>query len=99
MFVCSIKAGKKKWVIVALAVILVAVTVFLAFGKWNAAAESGNAKGYSCLASSNDERVAFLAQFGWQVETEPLEIRDVAIPDPIRRGVHPIQHPAKATGL
>lgn len=40
MFVCSIKAGKKKWVIVALAVILVAVTVFLAFGKWNAAAES-----------------------------------------------------------
>ena len=69
MFVCSIKAGKKKWVIVALAVILVAVTVFLAFGKWNAAAESGNAKGYSGLAFSNDERVAFLAQFGWQVET------------------------------
>ena len=82
MFVCSIKAGKKKWVIVALAVILVAVTVFLAFGKWNAAAESGNAKGYSCVASNNDERVAFLAQFGWQVEAEPLEIRDVAIPDP-----------------
>lgn len=82
MFVCSIRAGKKKWVVVALAVILVAITAFLAFGKWNAAAESGNAKGYSCLASNNDERVAFLAQFGWQVETEPLEIRDVAIPDP-----------------
>ena len=82
MFVCSIKAGKKKWGIVALAVLLVVVTVFLAFGKWNATADSGNAKGYSCVASNNDERVAFLAQFGWQVEAEPLEIRDVAIPDP-----------------
>ena len=51
-------------------------------GKWNATADSGNAKGYSCVASNNDERVAFLAQFGWQVEAEPLEIRDVAIPDP-----------------
>ena len=82
MFVCSIKAGKKRWIIVALAVILAAVTVFLAAGKWNAAAGTGNEKGYICTASTNDERIAFLAQFGWQVSSEPLEIRDVAIPNP-----------------
>ena len=59
VFVCSIKAGKKRWIIVALAVILAAVTVFLAAGKWNAAAGTGNEKGYICTASTNDERIAF----------------------------------------
>lgn len=82
MFVFSIKAGKKKWAVAALAVILAAVTVFLAAGKLHASAGTGNEKGYACEASTNDERIAFLAQFGWQVDTEPLEIREVTIPDP-----------------
>ena len=80
MFVFSIQAGKKKWAIVAMAVVLAAVTVFLAMGKLRAA-DTGNEKGYACEASTNEERVAFLAQFGWQVDAEPLEIREVTIPD------------------
>ena len=80
MFVFSIKAGKKKWAVVALAVLLVVATVFLAVGKFHAGA--GNENGYACEASTNEERIAFLAQFGWEVDSEPLEIREVAIPDP-----------------
>lgn len=82
MFVFSIKAEKKKWAMIALAVVLAAVTIILSISKLSAAAGVGNEKGYGCEASTNEERVAFLAQFGWQVDAEPLEIREVTIPDP-----------------
>lgn len=35
---------------------------------------------YSLKAADNAERVAFLGQFGWEVESEPAEIDDVLVP-------------------
>jgi hypothetical protein len=35
---------------------------------------------YSLLASDNRERIAFLKQFGWEAESEPVEIDQVLIP-------------------
>lgn len=35
---------------------------------------------YSLSAADNKERIAFLKQFGWEVESEPVEIDQVSIP-------------------
>lgn len=80
MFVCSVKAGKKKVFIVVLAVVLAVVTICFAAGKLQASSVGGNAQSYSCQAATNEERIAFLSQFGWQVGPEPLEIKEVTLP-------------------
>lgn len=35
---------------------------------------------YELSAATNEERVTFLAQFGWQVDSEPSEVEDVTVP-------------------
>ena len=41
---------------------------------------TSDGKSYVLSAGTNEERVAFLQQFGWKVNPEPVEIKDVAIP-------------------
>lgn len=73
MFVLSIQA-KKKWGIVAVAagVLLLALIVIPKLQP----ELSGGIPG-----ETNSQRVTFLAQYGWEVEEEPVEIRDVTIPE------------------
>ncbi len=78
MFVVSIKTGKKKLVL-CLAAVLLAVTAALA------AAKLLGGGGQGVMASlpageTNEERILFLESFGWQLEPEPEEVREVAIP-------------------
>ncbi len=40
---------------------------------------------YQLAADTNEERVAFLAQFGWEVEDEPVAIETVNIPQSFNR--------------
>lgn len=50
-------------------------------------------------AATNEQRLAFAGQFGWEVESEPVEIKEVIIPkefDEVYQGYEAIQ---KAQGL
>lgn len=81
MFVFSIKADRRK-IILVLAAVLLVVTGALVLSRMHrsaANAETGGMK-YSLSAATNEERVAFFAQFGWTVDPEPLESKDVMIP-------------------
>lgn len=82
MFVFSVKADRKK-IFIWLAVILLVVTAVIVFGKMRASKANPSAGGmkYSVNAATNEDRVAFLQQFGWKVTQEPLEIREVVIPE------------------
>ena len=73
MFVLSIQA-KKKWgiVVVAAGVLLLALIVIPKLQP----DLSGGIPG-----ETNSQRVTFLAQYCWEVEEEPVEIRDVTIPE------------------
>ncbi len=80
MFVVSVKTGGKIGRILlclgaALVLGLLALTVF---GDWGDGASSG--PGYQTNAATPQERIAFLEQFGWKVEEEPLEFSEVTIP-------------------
>lgn len=67
----SLHGKKQKLFFAAAAAVLAAAILFLV----SAAGTGGGIAG-----ETNQQRVAFLAQCGWQVEKEPVSAREVAIP-------------------
>ena len=75
MMVMTAKVDKKKIAIVLAVVIVVIAGICLLFGgKEDAVSTAGT------QVSNNDERVAFLKSFGWDVVTSPTESSQVRIP-------------------
>ncbi|MBQ8340811.1 MAG: DUF4830 domain-containing protein [Clostridia bacterium] len=86
MFICSVRAGTIRFFgIVCVALIALAVLVALVPTLEPATAVSGEAITESETVSyenirSNEDRIAFLASFGWQVDATPTESTTVGIP-------------------
>ncbi len=76
MFVYSIKS---KHIKVALLVIFVVFTVISLFILFQDSKETGKS-GMSIKASTHEERMAFLSQYGWELDEEPVEVQEVIIP-------------------
>jgi len=76
MFVLTAKLSKSK--LIAAGVILIAAVLLIVL---LATAGNGPAADSTPMGSTNDERVAFLATFGWSVNAEPTETQKVRIPD------------------
>lgn len=76
MFVLTAKLSKSK--LVAAGVILIAAVLLIIL---LATAGNSPAADAAPMGSTNDERVAFLATFGWSVNAEPTETQKVRIPD------------------
>ena len=81
LFILSIRKliHKILLVIFFIAVILGAVIAIFNYSKQTNEAFSKAGK-YYLAARTNEERVKFLEQFGWQVSAEPIEIENVPIP-------------------
>lgn len=82
MFIFSVKASKRK-MFIGLAALLLIVTGAIVLTKMHNSKPIASAAGmkYNVSASTNEERVAFLEQFGWKVTAEPVEIKEVTIPE------------------
>ena len=93
MFVYSMRAGTVRFfgVIVVALIALVALIAFVPELQPAAAANTAASAAEGELAQeeetvtyekvrSNEDRIAFLAQFGWEVETEPVESTTVTVP-------------------
>ena len=78
MFFYTFKANKKA-VIGASLVVLALIILFFIFPS-HPKTESVSAKA-NINASTNAERIAFIENFGYDVIEEPLETRDVVIPE------------------
>lgn len=80
MFILSVTAKKiKAFCAVAAALLLVGVVIVLFVNKSTVSVESDNAA-VSYKASTSAERLAFISQFGWSVDEEPAEVREIVIP-------------------
>lgn len=83
MFIYSLKASTIKFfavVCIALAT-LITLIAFIPVAAVDDSAVSANADiDYSGI-KTNDDRVEFLAQFGWQVKPEAIESIEVTIPE------------------
>lgn len=77
MFVFSLKSKKLKIVLLVLLITIAAVVLFWLLGR-DSQVWSDPTINYS--AENADERLAFLAQFGWDVGEDPIEVAEVIIP-------------------
>ncbi len=77
MFVYSIKSKQiKLFLLVAFAV----VTAISLFVLTNESTDVDNSNKASIRASTADERLTFISQFGWEVDEDPVEVCEVIIP-------------------
>ena len=81
MFVCSMKMSRIK-IFAVFAVVLIAALIGIGVlassrGEANTSASAQTPK---LLAETNEQRIDFLKQFGWEVSTEPVEVVEVVIP-------------------
>ena len=76
MMVMTAKVDKKKILLILVAIAALVLSVILLVGEGN-----GEAAATAALAGSNDGRVQFLKDFGWEVTTSPRETSQVKIPE------------------
>lgn len=79
MFVVSVKSSKVKIILAVVFVCIVALISFIFMGKEYSSAVVSEG-GISLRASDEKERTSFLSQFGWDFDTEPLEVKEIIIP-------------------
>lgn len=75
MFVFTAKLSKPK--LFAAGILLLAAVLLIVL----IAVSGGNGELEAPAGETNDERVAYLATFGWSVNAEPTEVQQVRIPD------------------
>lgn len=87
MFICSMRAGTIRFFAIICVALAALITLIALVPELQPAAAAGNEITEQPAESiryekirSNEDRIAFLAQFGWQVEGEPKESANVAIP-------------------
>ena len=89
MIFWTIKAHKAKYYISLITAVSLIAAVFILFPKDNTdylypddilpTVLTISQKDFRGI-SSNEDRIAFLAKYGWEVEKEPKEIREVTVP-------------------
>ncbi len=84
MFIYSLKASTIKFcavVCVALATLITLIAFIPVAAVDNDVSASVNAGIDYTGIKTNEDRIKFLSQFGWQVEAEPVETAEVTIPE------------------
>ena len=85
MFMVSVKL-KKKRLLIAAAVVMVGVMAVAGAGQALntdavvTASDSAELPERPARVRDNDQRLAYIASFGWEVEPEPVEIMEIVIP-------------------
>lgn len=82
MFIVSVKTTRKKLLLIGGIVIFVFVLLGIIISGFGTEAETFTVNGaeYSLKAHDNEDRRAFLTQFGWESSEEPVEVVDIRIP-------------------
>lgn len=79
MMIVSAKLSKRKILIGLLMAAAVIFLLVLLLGK--SGAPAAEEPGSATQAATNEERIAFLQSFGWQVRETPVETQEVRIPE------------------
>lgn len=81
MFVLSVHISKKKIIIFTTAFLIIALFAFSSLNtNISKSFAVSSSKKYSIDASNNEQRIELLNNYGWQVNSEPVEICDIKIP-------------------
>ncbi len=78
MFVFSVRANKPKLIAALCVLLLVLVIISFFIEDGDSPVTKGNE--INAKATVAEERIAFLSQFGWKINEEPVEVTEVIIP-------------------
>ncbi|MBQ6381785.1 MAG: DUF4830 domain-containing protein [Clostridia bacterium] len=78
MFIYSFKANKRTIIGALLVLLALVVLSFVVPGR---ARQTNAVLDVSLKAQSNDQRIAFIRNFGYDVLSEPVEVKDITIPE------------------
>ena len=82
MFVVSVSKNKiKKSVLIGFVVIVISFSMVLLLKCIKDSQRSGMINENSLVAVSENDILSFISGYGWQVDEEPIEVRDVVIPE------------------
>ncbi len=96
MFICSVRAGTLKFIGVVALSLAVLVSLMLFVPQYEAAETAGGVQetvNYTGIRT-NEDRIAFIGQFGYTVEGEALETEEFTLPgefDRVLAGYNEIQ--------
>ena len=82
LFIWSFRMSKRELIIIGIGLvvfIVAAAAIIGAAGSRSASTIPGSA--FTAQAADEEERIAFLRQFGWEVEKEPVKVREVRLPE------------------
>ncbi len=77
MFIYSIKSKQIKAFLLVLFVVITIISLFILSRESEGVS---NDESISVKASTAEERISFLSQFGWEIDEEPVEVSEVIIP-------------------
>jgi carbohydrate-selective porin OprB len=80
VLVITAKFDKKKLIIAALLILIAVVAAIVLSLTGSSGKNDASTSGISVTVKNNDERVAYLRSFGWQVSSEPIEQQTITIP-------------------
>lgn len=78
MFVYSVKSNQIKVLLLVGFVLFTAVSLFILS---NESQETSSANDMVLSAETHKERMEFISQFGWKVDEEPAQVKEVIIPE------------------
>ncbi|MBQ7115508.1 MAG: DUF4830 domain-containing protein [Clostridia bacterium] len=82
MFVISLSKNKIKRVfLTALAVVILSMCLILLIAFVGRIQATQTSTGISLVATNEQERLAFISHYGWEVDVEAVEVQEVVIPD------------------
>lgn len=82
MFVFSVKSNRLKAVLILLVALAICfVGVYAALNRPKSPASAQEDGCVSLRASDSEQRVSFFSQFGWEIDEDPVEVREICIPD------------------
>lgn len=81
VFVVSVKRKEIKYYAAAALICIFAVIGGIISVSSTASAPAAKIGSMNMRAGNAKERVAFFSQFGWEISTDPLEVKEIVIPE------------------
>jgi len=78
MFVYSVKPRQIKLVFLIIFIVMTVLSLFILSLD---SQQTGKGAEMNIKASNHSERMAFISQYGWQVDEEPAEVMEIIIPE------------------
>ncbi len=99
MFVLSVKKRELRYYIAGFLVFLFAVIGGIISVSGTASMPASKVGEVNMRASNAEERIAFFSQFGWEISTDPLEVKEVVIPTEFDETYEEYNNLQKSQGL